>query len=156
MAKYHVSQDGKSRVCSARSAESCTAVGPDGASAPHGDFSTASEALAFAESVNAAAAGAFLDSAQKAPETGSGRSNSGVILDALAETKRGRLEARFGEFHRTEFGSQFSRGSLKSNADGESFTAVVEEGFRYNWTDYRPGDKVTLDEDFSIVPSWRR
>ncbi len=155
MTKYHVSQDGQSRVCSARSAESCTAVGPDGGSAPHGDFSTASEAVAFAESVNAAAAGAFLDSAQKAPETGSTRSNE-VILDALAETRCRRLESSFGKFHRTEFGSQFRRDSLKANPDGESFTAVVEEGFRYDWADYRPGDKVTLNEDFDIIPSWRR
>jgi len=51
MARYHVSEDGKPRVCKAQSPESCTAVGVDGQSAAHGDFSDPSEAQRFAESV---------------------------------------------------------------------------------------------------------
>lgn len=51
MPRYHVSQDGVSRVCKAATADSCTAVGVDGESAPHGEFSSADEARRFAESV---------------------------------------------------------------------------------------------------------
>lgn len=51
MARYHVSEDGTPRVCSAQSPESCTARGVDGEAAPHGDFSDAGEARRFAESV---------------------------------------------------------------------------------------------------------
>lgn len=51
MPRYHVSEDGKPRVCSAQSPESCTARGIDGEAAPHGDFKDANEARHFAESV---------------------------------------------------------------------------------------------------------
>lgn len=51
MARYHISKDGAPRICTAQTAESCTAVGVDGDSAPHGDFNTPEEARRFAESV---------------------------------------------------------------------------------------------------------
>lgn len=51
MARYHVSEDGTPRVCITQTAESCTAIGVDGDSAPHGDFNTPEEARRFAESV---------------------------------------------------------------------------------------------------------
>lgn len=51
MARYHVSEDGTPRVCTAKSPESCTAVGVDGDGAPHGEFSDAGEARRFAEHV---------------------------------------------------------------------------------------------------------
>jgi len=49
--RYHVSQDGVSRVCAAKTVESCTAIGVDGESAPHGEFANAKEASRFAEAI---------------------------------------------------------------------------------------------------------
>ena len=51
MARYHVSEDGNPRVCTAQSPESCTARGMDGDAAPHGDFADSKEARRFAEEV---------------------------------------------------------------------------------------------------------
>lgn len=51
MARYHVSEDGNPRVCTAQSPESCTARGVDGNAAPHGDFADSQEARRFAEEV---------------------------------------------------------------------------------------------------------
>lgn len=51
MPRYHVSEDGVSRICKAASAASCTAVGVDGEAAPHGEFTDGREAQRFAESV---------------------------------------------------------------------------------------------------------
>lgn len=51
MARYHVSEDGNPRVCTAQSPESCTARGVDGNAAPHGDFADPQEARRFAEEV---------------------------------------------------------------------------------------------------------
>jgi hypothetical protein len=51
MARYHVSEDGTPRICTAQSPESCTARGVDGDGAPHGEFSDAGEARRFAEQV---------------------------------------------------------------------------------------------------------
>lgn len=50
MPKFHVSQDGLARVCKAQSSDSCTASGPDGEAAPHGDFDNPKTAQRFAES----------------------------------------------------------------------------------------------------------
>lgn len=49
--RYHVSQDGVSRVCAAKSAASCTAIGVDGEAAPHGEFANTKEASRFAEAI---------------------------------------------------------------------------------------------------------
>lgn len=51
MARYHVSEDGNPRVCTAQSPDSCTARGVDGNAAPHGDFADPQEARRFAEEV---------------------------------------------------------------------------------------------------------
>lgn len=51
MPRYHVSEDGNPRVCTAQSRESCTARGMDGDAAPHGYFANSKEARRFAEEV---------------------------------------------------------------------------------------------------------
>ena len=51
MAKYHISEDGKPRLCTAASAESCPVKGIDGQVASHGDFASDKDARAFAEQV---------------------------------------------------------------------------------------------------------
>lgn len=66
MARYHVSEDGNPRVCTAQSPESCTARGADGNAAPHGDFADPQEARRFAEEVlEKSIGGAALSSASR-------------------------------------------------------------------------------------------
>lgn len=70
MDRYHISNDGAPRVCNAQTAESCTAVGVDGDSAPHGDFNTPEEARRFAESVLEKSLGDGLSSIGRLAENG--------------------------------------------------------------------------------------
>lgn len=62
MPKYHVSPDGTPRICEATE-RGC----PLGGDAPHGDFSSLSEAWAFAEKVNAGRYGGDPRATSKAP-----------------------------------------------------------------------------------------
>ena len=51
MARFHVSEDGQPRPCTAEKG-ACPLTEADGSKTPHGDFANAREAQAFAEKVN--------------------------------------------------------------------------------------------------------
>lgn len=52
MTKYHVSEDGVARVCTAETPEACRVTLSNDGAVPHGEFATPKEAKAFAEKVN--------------------------------------------------------------------------------------------------------
>lgn len=92
MPRYHVSEDGVSRICKAATAASCTALGVDGEAAPHGEFADGREAQRFAEGVlerSTLGAGLFAG-ARRDPSSLSDRTDPYAEMDARrAEEAKG-------------------------------------------------------------------
>ena len=131
MTRYHISEDGKPRVCKAQSPESCTAKGVDGQSAVHGEFSDPSEAQSFAESV-----------VERSLESDGLESQSRSSLDASSSSAEGPAAQ-----------------SLKSRAEGlrarvVSYLKTKAEDLRSAVADYR-NPKATKEERQSIQEGWK-
>lgn len=111
MATYHISEDGKARVCRASSPDKCTAKGLEGSPAAHGEFATSQDAARFAEEV-------LEKSFQNAHLTGASREESSKSIasftpldkSTLSESERAALDDyqgwnfdRFNDSLRSEF-----------------------------------------------------
>lgn len=134
MARYHVSEDGTPRICTAQSSESCTARGVDGEAAPHGDFTDANEARRFAESVlEESALGDGLSSTAREREVIENFPNPNAERDAEREVMESIPGPGAGDNRTLEERADDLRESVKDFKNPNTPHSQIEE-IRQFWT----------------------
>lgn len=142
MARYHVSEDGNPRICTAQSPESCGARGMDGDAAPHGDFADSKEARRFAEDVLEKAIGSDgLSSTSRDNRNLGGREGQSVAVPdrkAFSQDLGPNYEARV----------EGGRLKVKGGGDDQDFgelTEISKEEFDA-WSEDYYGEAVSLED----------